>query len=206
MKTDANGDTLWTKVMGNPTNYEAHCVQQTTDGGYIITGNGYVGVGPTGHTMAILIKTDANGNSGCNQAGTATIVTTPATQTADTAAIITSPVPIVASPAALVGSGGTVTTPCTTVGINEIALDNSFTISPNPTEDSFIILFEGTIMKGTIAILNILGVPINIGIAENIFNESKKEIHLKNISQGIYFVKVFDGEKSYCKKLIVEHN
>ena len=32
--------------------------------------------------------------------------------------------------------------------------------------------------------------PINIGIVENIFNESKKEINLKNISSGIYFVKV----------------
>lgn len=34
--------------------------------------------------------------------------------------------------------------------------------------------------------------------------ESKKEIDLKNINSGIYFVKVFDEERSYCKKLVVE--
>ena len=34
--------------------------------------------------------------------------------------------------------------------------------------------------------------------------EAKEEIKVKNISQGIYFVRVIDGEKSYCKKLIVE--
>ena len=31
-------------------------------------------------------------------------------------------------------------------------------------------------------------------------------VDLKDISGGIYFVKVFDSDKSYCKKLIVEHN
>ena len=39
---------------------------------------------------------------------------------------------------------------------------------------------------------------------KNIYNESREEINVKNISAGIYFVKVLDGEKSYCRKLIVE--
>ena len=55
--------------------------------------------------------------------------------------------------------------------------------------------------KWNIVILNLLGDKI---FEENIFNESKKEINLKNISDGIYFVKVFDGEKQFTKKLIIE--
>ncbi len=36
--------------------------------------------------------------------------------------------------------------------------------------------------------------------------KKNSEINLKNINSGVYFVKVFDGERSYCKKLIVEQD
>ena len=54
IKTDINGDTLWTKTFGGSFNEWANEVIQTTDGGYAITGwtNGPI----------YLIKTDANGN------------------------------------------------------------------------------------------------------------------------------------------------
>jgi hypothetical protein len=58
-------------------------------------------------------------------------------------------------------------------------------------------------MKGNIETINILGETV---FAENIFNESRKEIKLGNISSGIYFLKIFDGEKYFCKKIIIEHN
>ncbi len=48
-------------------------------------------------------------------------------------------------------------------------------------------------------------------LGENVFEEiisteSLKEIQLKNISDGIYFVKVLDGGKHFVKKLIVEQD
>jgi len=59
IKTDANGDTLWTKTYGTTNNEKAYDIQQTTDGGYIISGTR--GLGAQG-SDAYLIKTDAAGN------------------------------------------------------------------------------------------------------------------------------------------------
>ena len=61
VKTDTNGDSLWTRTYGDP-NYDEYgtSVRQTTDGGYIITG--YTKSLGSGMKDVYLIKTDANGN------------------------------------------------------------------------------------------------------------------------------------------------
>jgi hypothetical protein len=60
-KTDTDGNIVWSCTFGDPNEYDiAESIQQTADGGYIITGwtNSYHAVG----TDALLIKLDTNGS------------------------------------------------------------------------------------------------------------------------------------------------
>jgi hypothetical protein len=60
VKTDSSGDTLWTRVYGGVSRDVGESVQQTTDGGYMITGNTYT---PETDEDFWLLKTDANGDT-----------------------------------------------------------------------------------------------------------------------------------------------
>jgi len=62
IKTDANGDTLWTKTYGGTLDDRAYSVQQTTDNGYIITGK--TGMYITSLVQDVyIVRTDADGNT-----------------------------------------------------------------------------------------------------------------------------------------------
>jgi hypothetical protein len=61
IKTDAKGDTIWTKMLGQTENDAAYCVEQTTDNGYILAG--YAFSWATGGPDVCFIKTDSRGDT-----------------------------------------------------------------------------------------------------------------------------------------------
>ena len=58
VKTDSLGDTLWTRTYGGPDDRTAHCIRQTSDGGYILVGDN---TQSSGYDI-YLVKTDCLGN------------------------------------------------------------------------------------------------------------------------------------------------
>ncbi|HKR04971.1 MAG TPA: T9SS type A sorting domain-containing protein [Bacteroidia bacterium] len=260
IKTDANGDTLWVKTYGGTTDDWGNDVQQTTDGGYIVTGKsgvynfnlnpgdvsliktdsmgnflwskafsgtsldvgnslfqtsdgGYVIAGSyhdapgSSNFYVYLIKTDSSGNGGCNDTSWVPTVISYPMQVSFPSSSGNPTSMNIASPATVTGSGGIVNTLCTSVGMNEIISDHSFTIFPNPSKGSFTISYPGNFLKGEIEIYSAFGSRV---YSADITHDNNKIIHLGNISPGIYFMKVFvypglpgNREWQFTKKLII---
>ncbi|MEC9273834.1 MAG: hypothetical protein VX680_04025, partial [Candidatus Neomarinimicrobiota bacterium] len=63
LKTDSNGNEIWDKTFGgSEQDYGGYCVQQTTDGGFILTGQTYSFGNDQGSNLW-LIKTNSEGNT-----------------------------------------------------------------------------------------------------------------------------------------------
>ncbi len=60
IKTDQNGDTIWTRLYGGEYSDAFRSVKQTSDGGYILTGNSGT---DTGDYDFYLVKTDSEGDT-----------------------------------------------------------------------------------------------------------------------------------------------
>ncbi len=61
IKTDSMGDTIWTTTYGGISDDQGYSVQQTADGGYIVTG--YTSSYGTGEDNVCLIKTNGSGDT-----------------------------------------------------------------------------------------------------------------------------------------------
>jgi hypothetical protein len=59
LKTDAQGDELWSKTFGGLLSGHGYSVQQTADGGYVVSGN--LDTDNIGSSNAYLLKVDGNG-------------------------------------------------------------------------------------------------------------------------------------------------
>ena len=199
IKTDLNGDTLWTKTFGGTHYDNGFSIQRTSDGGYIITGENDDG------DSVYLIKTDSLGNSGCNQSGTTTIVTNPVTQETTPATNVTSPPTIVTTPATITSSGGTVTTLCTTVGIqSEIQNPQSaISISPNPFHSITTLTVNNNLFNDNLT-LSIFNVEGKILRQQNLTSH-QTIIERNGMANGLYFYKLAEnGIVKSVGKLLVE--
>ncbi len=197
VKTNSTGDTLWTRVFGNaPGQTECFSMKQTDEGGYILTGQRSNG---SNDYDVYLAKLDSTGFFGCLENPVNTTVVSDTFQVINPPTIQNTVADNSANVALVTGSGGDVTVLCISEGIHETS-DDIFNISPNPSAGIFNVNFKNSIPNGKIEIVSILG---EIVFSEKIFNETTKYIHLSSVP-GIYIVKVYNAEKYFCGKIVVD--
>jgi hypothetical protein len=78
-KTDASGNLSWTKTYGGTLEDQAWFVREHSGGGYVVCGYSY-SYG-AGSKDLVMIKTDANGTSGCNESSASFSTSAPSTIT-----------------------------------------------------------------------------------------------------------------------------
>ena len=204
VKTDSAGTPLWSKTYGSTGTELGFSAGEIPAGGFFISG--YTNSFGNGTNATYLIKTDTAGTSGCNESSPVTLVTNP-TITAvahNDSSIVYNPDTF--TPFSNINGGLNASVLCaivTSTFEETLRYSEDITISPNPARNNFTISFKNVITKGKIDLQTIFGQKI---LAENISDKSKIDFSIENILEGIYFVKVFDGKKYYCKKLIVEHD
>ncbi|CAN5630571.1 hypothetical protein BH11BAC1_BH11BAC1_20470 [soil metagenome] len=90
-------------------------------------------------------------------------------------------------------------------GIEEVTGNILFDVFPNPVSESLSITINETGSANEIKILDVLG---NELYSMNAGRNSGKTLTIgtENLSDGIYFLQVFSGDKNGIKKIIVHHN
>ena len=173
-------------------------ILQTPDGGYLASGFTY-SFGQGGEDI-YLVKTDANGNSTCQQTNVYSVKRTTKTTVANASMwqITPSYLQLSAHPAGYTGASPTDV--CSSIGITTVK-DKALSLHlfPNPNNGSFTISFDDmNEEKVNLTVQNILGETIYV--AKTVTN---KEINLQHLVNGTYFVCMQTADKNYTQKIII---
>jgi hypothetical protein len=183
IKTDSAGTVLWSKTYGGSTESESGWILDlANDGGYVLGG---WTISFTGSEDMYFIKTDASGNSGCNEAnGTVTSNNYPLIE-ANPSTIVTIGANTISYPV-MVNRQSTITTLCTTVGIVENENTQLISIFPNPfsSETTIKISSSEKIKNTELKIFDILG---NEVMKISGINSDEITLERGNLKSGIYF-------------------
>lgn len=200
-KTDANGSNLWSKTFGGTSDDFCYSAQQTSDGGYVLTG--FTENFGSGLTDVYLIKTDSNGNSYCNETSPNTIVVIPVT-TVSAGSTQTNVSTIVTSPATIVSTGGVESSLCSNAGIGtDYSINADLNIYPNPVQNKFYL--ETTSKNKDEIEINLVDVYGTQAIENVKSNNQLTQITVSGLSDGIYFVRVKTEQGTATKKIIIQH-
>lgn len=139
IKTNLNGAPVWAKTYGGLANSYGQSILQTPDSGIVLAGNTTIFVN-AGANELYLIKTDANGNSGCNETNESISIFYPTAIVTNGGVSVASAFTITGTAAPITGNGGTDNVLCFSLGLNNYEVKNlEIEIYPNPFTDKITI-------------------------------------------------------------------
>ena len=199
LKTDAFGVLLWVKMVGTTGSDIIYDVAPANDLGYVILAHQ--------GTNIWLIKTDALGESGCNQIDASGIIiestSTPAT-TINTGGIQSTGGNMLVAATLTTKPVASVSVLCSAVvtNINQTQSLNEISVFPNPSNGNFTIVITNEVKQSySTTIYDAQGRIV----FEKSSNEEIISVNLANYAIGIYLVKVQTENKTVTKKIIIDN-
>lgn len=197
VRTDQLGNLIWTKTYGGSFDDAANSILATTDNAFIVTG--FSKSFGSGFSDVYLVKTNGNGNTGCEQLINQTI-TLDAPTTVQTISSMVGEGTVSNATSIRVGSTRTqVADVCDFVNSSDnVNEENHFKIFPNPAIDHLIIEAKDSndYSKGHVQIYDLLGTRIKSDIDLN------TQIDISELACGVYVVNVNIADKNYAYRFI----
>src|SRR5258706_178198 len=200
IRTNMNGDTLWTHTYGGDRVDESFGVLQADDGGFLVFG--FSGSFGTDSIEAYLVKTNSQGISGCHEEPSAPHILTPNTIVSGFPAQITSGLLVAAAPLTAISVSSHENVLCLLNGMNELEMNaEGFVVFPNPFTNHATIKFDKEITAGTLRLYNMFG---QIVVEKNNITAKETGINAENLGSGAYVFEVTEKEKRiYSGKAVV---
>jgi hypothetical protein len=199
LKIDGNGNVLCSESYHPTTKYLSYDFQQTYDGGFIMVGDDTTHSNP----KIILVKTDTNCFSGCNESPYSFSTYNPTFNVHDTVFSVTS-ININSYSYGIPSTNPVITsdTLCLSTAINQLhGNTNMIDIYPNPASGVVYINFEKETNETVLLnIYNIFGVKIR----SELLKQHNTEINVRGLSDGVYFVIIKTLNLIENHKLIIQ--
>jgi hypothetical protein len=207
-KIDSLGNIQWAKKYGGTDVDLGGGGFQTSDGGFFLFGTRFSA--SVGSYIGYIIKTDANGISGCNEQNISLI-----TQDITSLLVVGNHTPNVYTDSTLVvkptqtivrndGDNLISNTLCySVVGVEENEANNKIDIYPNPSTNEITLAFEQTYSENTkITIQNVLGQTVYSESFKSNTGNQLKTLDISNLQNGVYFIQLKNQNKIYSTKFI----
>jgi hypothetical protein len=191
IKTDSIGNVQWSKTYGGSAQSESGwLLDLADDGGYVLGGwtKSF-----TGSEDMYFIKTDAGGNSGCNEASSVITSGVYPMITANVGTLVTIGVNTISYPVNL-RRQTTITNLCSTVGMGENKNVDQIRIYPNPAKNHLTV--QSSEELGLITIYNFLGEIVLCQKANSI----QQQLDISSLPAGIYLVQIRDEIIRFIKE------
>ena len=92
----------------------------------------------------------------------------------------------------------TIDSACPLLGVEGFERD-SFSISPNPSDDAFTIDFGGFVKEVKLELFTLVGQKVY----ENTITDTQEyQIKIENLARGTYLLRLSDGQQTITKKII----
>ena len=185
VKINSVGDTLWSKTFGGLRDDEGIYISLSLDSGYIIAGltNSY----GNGGMDFYLIKTDKNGNAGCNSTPVHTLITKPDSLMFNVPTTIGFPHTLVGTAPFLtsIDANSTINI-CSSIGIQYFEKENEVRIKAYPSPTDYLIFIEA---EKTINLAKIYDCQGKL-IYQQKSASTITQIDISNLQSGIYILEV----------------